>query len=211
MCSFGQRCLKTRSGKTVCVQGQKQNYPEGSPQHEVDKEETFVNSPLHDACRKGNLTRAAHRGSKDVFEFLVCMGANVSQVGKKGDKVLHWGCKGGHLGMVKYLLSLSSVDINSSGKMGVTPLMWAALYGYRDIFQFLVRMGASLSQLDVKRNNILHRASLAGRLEMVKYIIRQNTVNINARNKDGETAAMLAKSSNKSRVYNFLVLNGAVQ
>ncbi|XP_046563726.1 kinase D-interacting substrate of 220 kDa-like [Haliotis rubra] len=298
MCSFGQRCLKTRSGKTVCVQGQKQNYPEGSPQHEVDKEETFVNSPLHDACRKGNLTRvrsilsqglvdinirdgnhgktplmvaaqeghcrilsflirkganmsqvdndgknflhwacncghvgmaecllpqydidinhkhvspllqAAYRGSKDVFEFLVCMGANVSQVDDRGDKVLHWGCKGGHLGMVKYLLSLCSVDINSSGKMGVTPLMWAALYGYRDIFQFLVRMGASLSQLDDMRNNILHRASLAGRLEMVKYIIRQNTVNINARNKDGETAAMIAKSGNKSRVYNFLVLWG---
>ncbi|XP_046575390.1 ankyrin repeat, PH and SEC7 domain containing protein secG-like [Haliotis rubra] len=262
---------------------EKQNDPEESPQHKVDKQETFVNSPLHEACRKGDLNRmirilskglvdinsrdekhgrtplmvaakeghcrmfknlmfkeakmsevdndcknalhwacegghagmvecvlqqyrininargmhplmqAAHGGYRDVVEFLVCTGSNVSQVDDEGNNVLHFACRGGQLDIVKYLVSQGSVDINSSNKHGKTPLMIAAMHGYKDVFEFLVKMGANVSHVDNDGDNILHLASSRGRVEMVKHILSQNLVDVNARNKGGKTAAMIAK------------------
>ncbi|XP_067650424.1 inversin-A-like [Haliotis asinina] len=261
----------------------KQNYPEKSPQQKVDKEETFVNSPLHNACRKGNLTQvrrilsqglvdinsrvgnhgktplmvaaqeghckifdflirnganvsqvdddgknllywsckgghvgmvecvlpqydvdvndffmpplmqAAFDGYRDVCEFLVCMGANVSQVDDNGYNVLHWGCSGGHLDVVKYLLSLCILDINSRGLDGKTPLMEAVYGDYRDIVELLIRKGANVSQVDDFGENVLQNSYMDGIEEIVKTITRENLVNVRNRNKSEVTAAMTAK------------------
>ncbi|XP_046558351.1 ankyrin repeat and KH domain-containing protein mask-like [Haliotis rubra] len=276
----------------------KQNDPEESPQHKVDKQETFVNSPLHEACRKGDLNRvmdildqrlvdinsrdeqhgrtplmvaakeghctmfqvlifkgakmsevdndcknalhwackgghvgmvdcvllkyrininawsmqpllqAAQRGYRDVVEFLVCTGSNVSQGDDVGNNVLHFACRGRQLELVKYLVSQGSVDINSSNKHGNTPLMEAASRGHKDVFEFLVKMGANVSHVDDYGRNILHLASIYGRMEMVKHILSQNLVDINARDKGGTTAAMKAKRRGNLKVYSLLVSQG---
>ncbi|XP_046550205.1 26S proteasome non-ATPase regulatory subunit 10-like, partial [Haliotis rubra] len=278
--------------------GENQNEPEKSPQH-VDKQETFVNRPLHEACRKGDLNRVNHilsqdlvdinsrdekqgrtplmvaaqegncrmfdflisrganmqevdnngnnvlhwackgghvdmlecvlrqygifknvqtspliqavrTGNRDVIEFLVSTGSNVSQVDQFGNTALHWACTGRHVAMVKYLVSQGSVDVNSRNRDGRTALMGAALKGNRNVFEFLVNMGANESHVDDDGHNILHLASSYGRMEMVRHILSQNLVDINARDKDGNTAAMIAKhesrfhldsSDGRARVY----------
>ncbi|XP_046544209.1 histone-lysine N-methyltransferase EHMT1-like [Haliotis rubra] len=144
------------------------------------------------------LLQAAWRGHRDVCEFLVCMGANVSQVDDDAYNALHWGCQSGHLDVVKYLLSLCSLDINSRGQGGETPLMKAAFRGHRVVFEFLVRKGANVSQADDDGNNVLHYSSLGGHLEIVKHVIRENMVNLKDRNKDGVTAAMMTTYVNTS-------------
>ncbi|XP_046550239.1 ankyrin repeat domain-containing protein 50-like [Haliotis rubra] len=129
---------------------------------------------------------AAQRGYRDVLEFLVCTGSNVSQVDDDGHNVLHFACRGGQLDIVQYLVSQGSVDINSSNKHGRTPLMEAALRGHKDVFEFLVKMGANESHVDNDGDNILHLASSYGRMEMVKHILSHNLVDINAKGQGWE-------------------------
>ncbi|XP_046544208.1 26S proteasome non-ATPase regulatory subunit 10-like [Haliotis rubra] len=129
----------------------------------------------------------------DVCEFLVSRGANVSQVDDGGNSVLHFASKVGQLDLMKSLLSQGSVDINRRGKYGRTPLMNAAYYGNRKMFHLLENTGGLTTLVDDQGHNILHLASLVGRREMVKLNLSQNMTDINARDKDGKTAAMTAK------------------
>ncbi|XP_046550137.1 ankyrin repeat and EF-hand domain-containing protein 1-like [Haliotis rubra] len=175
-----------------------------------------INSMHHPAIKQA----AWGGGQIDVVEFLLCMGANVSQVDDGGSSVLHWACMAGHVSMVQYLLSQGSVDINSRGFDGITPLMVAARFGHVlfpgrfgrtplmraayvgriNVFDQLVKKGGLTRLVDDNGNNILHLASLGGRVGMVKHILSLDMADINARDKDGKTAAMIAKRKRKLNV-----------
>ncbi|XP_046365594.2 ankyrin repeat domain-containing protein 17-like [Haliotis rufescens] len=154
------------------------------------------------------LMNAAYYGHRDVFEFLVSKGANVSQVDHYGENILHWACRGGHVGMVKYVLTRYSVDVNSRAKIGRTPLMKAVYYGHRDVFEFLVSKGANVSQVDDDGDNILHYASFGRHVKMVKHILSQDMVNIDSRGKYGRTALMRAAYNGNIQVFDLLVSKG---
>ncbi|XP_071108945.1 ankyrin repeat domain-containing protein 50-like [Haliotis cracherodii] len=170
-------------------------------QHSVD-----INS--RNAFGKTSLMNAAYHGYRDVFDVLVCMGANVSQVDDDGNNILHWACIGGHVGMMKYLLSQHIIDINSTSKIGGTTPMKAVYHGHVDVLQFLVCMGANVSQVDDDGDNILHYASFRGHAEIVKYILSQDMVNINSRGKYGRTPLMRSAYHGYRKVFDLLVSKG---
>ncbi|XP_067650399.1 serine/threonine-protein phosphatase 6 regulatory ankyrin repeat subunit A-like [Haliotis asinina] len=147
-------------------------------------------------------------GQIHVVDFLLCMGANVSLVDGSRDNVLHYASRGGHVKMFKHILSKYSVDIDSRGRFGRTPLMNAVLGGSKYFFEELVRKGAVTRLADDRENTILHLASMNGHEWLVRYIISQNMIDINARNMYGETAAMIAKRNRKHHVFDFLVSRG---
>ncbi|XP_067648883.1 ankyrin repeat domain-containing protein 50-like [Haliotis asinina] len=221
--------VSTKSAPVLCTPNERQNDSEKSPQNDVDKQDTFANSSLHEACKKGDMDRvrhilthglmginskdekgrtaalmmAAQQGHCKIFKL-----RNVSHVYLHGSKALFHACMDGHITVVKYLLSLGSVDINSIGRYGMTPLMVAALNGHTHLFDVLVRKGANASYVDNKGYNILHLASAPGDMKMVKHILSKNLVDINAREKSGKTAAMIAKFHKRNNVYKFLVSQG---
>ncbi|XP_046577171.1 ankyrin repeat domain-containing protein 50-like [Haliotis rubra] len=151
------------------------------------------------------LMKAAHKGHMEIFKYLVGMKADVSQVDDDGDNILHYASIGEHTKIVQYILSLDLVDINSRGKYGRTALTRAVYYGQRKVLDLLASKGGLTNLVDAEGQSILHLASLGGRVEMVKYILSQNLADINARDNDGDTAAMIAKRNGKLDVYNFLV------
>ncbi|XP_067653771.1 inversin-like [Haliotis asinina] len=178
----------------------------------------YGDNVLHFACRGGDLEtvklilsmnvvdinsrgrysmtpvmRAAWSGRRDVVEFLVDRGADVSLVDRGGDNVLHFACRGGDLETVKLILSMNVVDINSRGGYSWTPVMEAAWRGYRDVVEFLVGRGADVSLVDKWGDNVLHLACISGDLETVKLMVSMNVVDINVRNNDGNTAADIAR------------------
>ncbi|XP_067648832.1 ankyrin repeat, PH and SEC7 domain containing protein secG-like [Haliotis asinina] len=206
--------------------------PQRPPQNKVDKQVTFVNSPLHDACRKGNrdlvirlvsqglvdinsrdvnhgktpLMVAAQEGHCRIFDFLVRKGANKSQVDNDGNNILHWACKGGHVGMVKCLLPHYGVAIK---KRFMSLLFHAAWHGFRDVCEFLVCMGASVSQVDVAGYNVLHWACKGGNLDVVKYLLSLCSVDINSRGNRGMTPMMAAALRGHTSILKFLGSMGA--
>ncbi|XP_048254561.1 protein HOS4-like isoform X2 [Haliotis rufescens] len=114
----------------------------------------------------------------------------------------------GELDEVKRLLSLG-VDVNCRGWRNWTPLMWAAGYGNSDVVQLLVSKGADVSLVDVVGVNILHFAGWGGDLETVKFVLSLNVVDIDARDKEGKTAADYARSNRYPRVVDLLESRGA--
>ncbi|XP_046555883.1 ankyrin repeat domain-containing protein 1-like isoform X2 [Haliotis rubra] len=85
--------------------------------------------------------RAAFWGHRDVVEFLVGRGADVSLVSRTGNNVLHWACAGGDLEIVKLIVSLNVVDINARDNSGSTAVDRARRYGHQRVAEFLLSRG----------------------------------------------------------------------
>ncbi|XP_048254634.1 palmitoyltransferase AKR1-like [Haliotis rufescens] len=124
---------------------------------------------------------AAREGYREVFDLVLDKGGDASLVDINGDNILHVACLGGHVEMVKYILSQNISDINSRGMYERTPLMGAATFGHREVFELVVDKGGTTSLVDINGNNILHLACLGGHVEMVKNILSQNISDINSR------------------------------
>ncbi|XP_067668171.1 putative ankyrin repeat protein RF_0381 [Haliotis asinina] len=151
---------------------------------------------------------AACRGHGEVFEQLVGKMADFTAADDAGNNVLHSACLGGHKDSVSRVLEQDKVDMNSRGQCGRTPLMMAARNGDKEIFDLLVDVGADATLVDDDRNTILHLASEGGNLHMVEYVLEKMNVDINAKNKRNETAAM--RATRGSDVSNLLVESGGV-
>ncbi|XP_067667460.1 ankyrin repeat domain-containing protein 50-like [Haliotis asinina] len=153
---------------------------------------------------------AAHRGRMDVLKYLLKRGGDVSLLDKTGENILHIACRGGHVEMVKYIISRDYVDINSKGRDGRTVGMVAAQFGYRNIFDLCACAGCNLSAVDAEGNNILHVAILGGHQGMVKHVLAQRHVNINSRGMNGKTPLIFAAfEGHKDVFYSILDEGGA--
>ncbi|XP_067654159.1 putative ankyrin repeat protein RF_0381 [Haliotis asinina] len=152
---------------------------------------------------------ASLKGHRGVVKFLVDRGANLSLVDERGDNVLHWACDGGHLDIVKLILSLDVVDINSGDFLGITPVMVAVLCEHRDVVKFLVGEGADVSQVDSDGDTVLHYACRSGDLEIVELILSLNMVDINSRGRFSTIPVMGAVHFKHRDVVKFLVGDGA--
>ncbi|XP_071094926.1 ankyrin repeat domain-containing protein 17-like [Haliotis cracherodii] len=234
-CSVTSRCLKARSGKTVCVTGGKQFSPERYiPDKPCDQEGWSMDNQLHDACWEGNLNMvrrilseaqldvnsrdrrertpvmaAACAGHKDVVKLLINTGSNVSLVEDHGYNILHIATCIGHVAMVKYILSQNIVDINSRTKCNRTSVMMAANRSYRNVLAVLVSEGADVSLRDKRGNDILHYTCAGGQMEMVKYVLSLSKVHINRRGQRGWTSVMVAARLGNREMLDFLITKGS--
>ncbi|XP_067668390.1 putative ankyrin repeat protein RF_0381 [Haliotis asinina] len=166
-----------------------------------------VNS--HGCRSKTPVIEAAQHGHRDVVEFLVKKGADVTQVDDIGENTLHWACEGGDLETVKLLLSLNIVDINSHGWRSRTPVMVAARYGSAQVVELLVTKGADVSLVDGVKDNILHYACRGGDIETVKLVLSLNVVDINSRGQNSQTPVIVAAQGKHRDIVELLVTEGA--
>ncbi|XP_048242766.1 uncharacterized protein LOC124128465 isoform X2 [Haliotis rufescens] len=152
---------------------------------------------------------AVVRGHRDVVKLLVNKGADVSLVDKDGNNILHYACMEGDVETVKCVLSRNMVDINSRGQRSRTPVMLAAGWGNGELVELLVNEGADVSLVDDEGYNILHLACMIGHLETPEFVLSQNVVDIDARDKRGQTAADIARRKGHHRLLDLLVSRGA--
>ncbi|XP_067654201.1 uncharacterized protein [Haliotis asinina] len=85
---------------------------------------------------------AAYYRHRDVVEFLVGRGADVSLVDMWGYNVLHLACIRGDLETVKLILSMNVVDINARNNYGKTAADYARDWGRQRMLDLLVSRGA---------------------------------------------------------------------
>ncbi|XP_046569110.1 protein VAPYRIN-like [Haliotis rubra] len=108
----------------------------------LSKKTVDVNITGH--CTRTAVMVAARFGHRKVFDVLVKNGSDLSTVDSDGNNSLHTACIGGHVEIVKYILNNVSVDINSRGHNGKTPLMFAINFGHVRVFELLVSNGCIL-------------------------------------------------------------------
>ncbi|XP_067685591.1 putative ankyrin repeat protein RF_0381 [Haliotis asinina] len=135
---------------------------------------------------------ASRAGHEAVFDVLKSQGADVSVLDDDGNNVLHLACRSGDDAMVLHVLMETSIDINSRGKLGRTPLMLATLCGHKGVFDVLWNRSADILLFDDEGNTAFHLACLGGNVEMVHYVLLQTTLDVNCRGKYGRTPVMLA-------------------
>ncbi|XP_046343367.2 serine/threonine-protein phosphatase 6 regulatory ankyrin repeat subunit C-like [Haliotis rufescens] len=92
------------------------------------------------------------------------------------------------------------VDINGRGSCRRTPVMLAAEKGHIEIVKLLVDKGGDMSLVDKGHDNILHLACLCGQIEVVKYVLSQDIVDINSRGRKRKTPVMLAATNGHKQV-----------
>ncbi|XP_048242839.1 histone-lysine N-methyltransferase EHMT2-like [Haliotis rufescens] len=85
---------------------------------------------------------AARWRHREVVEFLVSEGADVSLVDVAGNNILHWACRGGDVETVEFVLSLNKVDMNAKNRSGRTAAGEARAYGHQRVVELLVSRGA---------------------------------------------------------------------
>ncbi|XP_071101065.1 histone-lysine N-methyltransferase EHMT2-like, partial [Haliotis cracherodii] len=98
---------------------------------------------------------------------------------------------------LKLLLSLG-VNVNCRWEQpSRTPVMTAAWgEGGRtsEVVELLVSKGADVSLMDNHANNFFFYACLGGSMKLVKFLLSLNVVDIDTRNKEGETAGDRARN-----------------
>lgn len=110
------------------------------PSNYVAEHVESIDNPLHEAAKRGN-----ESWLKECLENRVA----VNSLDKAGNTALYWGCHGGHLGIVKLLLSQPNIELNQQNKLGDTVVHAAAWKGYEDILELLLLKGA---RIDLKNN-----------------------------------------------------------
>ncbi|XP_071094921.1 putative ankyrin repeat protein RF_0381 [Haliotis cracherodii] len=126
---------------------------------------------------------AAVRGYKDKFDLLVSEGADLPIVDAKGETILHRVSVVGNVDIVKHALSQKNIvqDINRKGEQDRTPVMVAAISGHKEVFDLLVKKGADLTLVDRDGNSILHLAARGVNVDIAKYLLSHNNVDINGK------------------------------
>ncbi|XP_071085551.1 serine/threonine-protein phosphatase 6 regulatory ankyrin repeat subunit A-like [Haliotis cracherodii] len=221
---FVRRCRK--KGNSDGKQGEREdtNLHIACKRGNVEEVEHVLSSGLTDMNSRGlggwtPLMAAARYGQRDVFDFLVSKGcdgvmvddsgADLSRVNDSGNNILHVACIGGHVKILKYILSQNIVNINKEGQDGLTSVLAAAAHGRRDVLELLVNKGADLSLVDNHGNNILHCACTGGHLAVVQHILNNNILDINSKGKHSMTPVMISAEAGHRHVFDFLVYEGA--
>ncbi|XP_048242366.1 ankyrin repeat domain-containing protein 17-like [Haliotis rufescens] len=151
---------------------------------------------------------AASKGHRELFDFLLSKGSDLSIVDGNGDNVLHVTCIGGNVDICKYLLSKDIVGIESRGHYNMTPVMTAASKGHREQFDFLVSEECDLSVVDGNGDNILHVTCIGGNVDICKYLLSKDIVGIESRGQYNRTPVMTAASKGHRELFDFLVSKG---
>ena len=128
-----------------------------------------------------------------------------------GCTLLHKACDFGQLDIIKFLVSVSSVDVNSKTSGGYTPLHIACKYCYLDIVQLLM----STQQINPICTNedgdtSLHIACSSGNVDIVKYLLSTGHIDPMSTNKNGNTPFHIACSSGNVDIVKQLLSTGHV-
>jgi len=106
---------------------------------EPNKTTSFIdNPPIIVACRNGH---------EDIVKLLLERGADPESTDTSDIPLICTASSRGHLDVVKMLLETYKVNIESGYNTGIymTPLMYAIENSHKDVVEYLLKMGASLT------------------------------------------------------------------
>lgn len=109
------------------------------------KQNEVGDTPLHEACIKGDLKRV---------KSLISQGHEVNPRDNAGWIPLHEACNHGHYSIVEHLIE-NGADVCNRGLKGMTPLHDAATNGHFSIMRLLIKNGANVIALTDSGETVL--------------------------------------------------------
>ncbi len=90
---------------------------------------------------KGNslLMLASYNNQIELVEFLIKKGAEVDKRNDRGQTPLAGVCFKGYFEMVKLLVEKGKANIYANNGMGTTPVTFSALFGHKEITEYLTK------------------------------------------------------------------------
>jgi ankyrin repeat protein len=178
---------------------------------DVNAENAQGQSILLQACRKATM---------EIVQLLVARGASTNSTDVRNYTPLFAACERGHAGIVKVLLA-NHAEVNyklpyrgsnetSDGAeilawpKWTTPLMVAAMKGWKNIIEMLVAKGTDLEAVDATERTAVMSAAILGRTREVGVLIRHGA-SIKRRNKHGRGLLSMAVEAKSFELVSYLL------
>jgi len=161
----------------------------------LNARDTEGNTPLHEAAGHGNMP---------AIDLLLAKGARLEARNNEGKTPLYTVLEFLlHEDMAEYLVKKGG-DINTKDNQGMTVLAnKVQIQGSTviDDVKKILDLRADVNAVDAKGNTVLHLAIHSFNPEMIKLLIARGA-NVEAKNKEGQTAYQLAKEMDMKEVMN---------
>jgi ankyrin repeat protein len=160
---------------------------------------------------------AAHAGSYDDFlsairqdnpatlKGLLVRGFDANTPDPKGQHSLYLALSEGSLKAAQVLISWPKIDVNRLNAKGESPLMLAALKGYQELVEQLIKRGADVNKTGWTP---LHYAASSGQLPVISLLI-EHSAYIDAESPNGTTPLMMAAMYGSPAAVKLLLQQGA--
>lgn len=139
---------------------------------------------------------AARNMETGIMERLLKRGSNINSCNYNSDSVLMFGVDSGNMEIVKFILSVSKININSKNNAGCNAVMLASHYGRNGIIRILLRHGANINTCAKHGDTALMLAVNGGHVSTVKLLV-QNKARLNDRNGKYSAKKILKKRKKK--------------
>ena len=161
-------------------------------------------TPLHWAAKKG------HEAAVEIL--LNQEGIDLNAVDKDDLTALHWAARNGHEAVVQELVQHDDIRIDAKTKYQHTPLHLAAKEGHSSVVAVLLQSGANINAQNDDLMTPLHWAAAFGHKTVVQELLQhRDTININPRDKWGNTPLSDAKNQNHTEIVLLLKEHGATE
>lgn len=157
------------------------------------------------------LIYAVARSNQEIVKLLVEAGASVNETNKHGATALFHTFYTKDLEIIRYLIS-NGADINKPDNKGSTLVGNCCSLGKLDLIALLFELGANFNVIDGVGQPAIYLAAMtetnSNKQGLVKYLVEQG-VDINIKNKKGDTPLHKACFWGQSNIVKLLIHNGA--
>jgi len=157
---------------------------------------------------KTALMAAAGAGQTKLAQAMIAAGADVNAVNKRGGTALMYAATDGNPATLNALLSHGAA-VNTRARNGWTALTLASARGHAGIVGKLLAAGADANTSDIYGWTPLMRAVYEDRFEVVRVLLGDKSLRLNAQDDRGETALHFAAARGSLEIVKLLLAHGA--
>ncbi|KAI6647344.1 Ankyrin repeat protein [Oopsacas minuta] len=133
------------------------------------------------------LSSATERNKVDLATFLVSKGASLNFESDQGLTPLNLASKRGYTDLACYMLAEGNDPNYKSEKSTCTAINNASKSGHKDLVKLLIKHKATLWDERHMQTSALHSAVNGGQLHLISFLIKDNGMDPNTRDSDGNT------------------------
>jgi ankyrin repeat protein len=165
----------------------------------------FIGFSVAHAGSYDDFFTAIKQDNPDAIKTLLARGFDANTPDPKGQHGLYLALGEPSLKAAQVLISWPKTDVNRLNAKGESPLMLAALKGYQDLAEQLIKRGADVNKTGW---TALHYAASSGHLGIISLLI-EHSAYIDAESPNGTTPLMMAAMYGTPAAVKLLLQEGA--